>query len=174
MRFLIVRMAAIGIGCIMALALAEVLLRVMQLAPSQGVGSVTQADFIRYPGLLTPGQELVDLDKPALPYQVRINSLGYRGANFPTEKPAGEFRVLAVGDSFTYGDFVDNGETLPARLEEALDSLCGNATVINAGVGGTTLLTHAAMVQRALPADGQWIAVGHFHVTGDAAGNGCA
>ena len=122
------RMATIGAGCIVALVLVEVLLRVMQLSPSQSVGSVTQADFIRYPGLLTPGQELVVLDKPALPYQVRINSLGYRGANFPAEKRPGEFRVLAVGDSFTYGDFVDNGETLPARLEEALRARCGNVT----------------------------------------------
>jgi hypothetical protein len=46
--------------------------------------------------------------------------LGYRGANFPAEKRPGAFRILAVGDSFTYGDFVDDGETLPARLEEAL------------------------------------------------------
>lgn len=110
-----------------------------QRSPSQSVGSVSQEDFIRYPGLLTPGQELVVLDKPTLPYQVRVNSLGYRGANFPAEKRPGEFRVLAAGDSITYGDFVDDGETLPAYLEEALRTLYGNATVINSEGDETTL-----------------------------------
>ena len=39
--------------------------------------------------------------------------------------------ILAVGDSFAFGDEVDDGETWPAYLEEIL-----NKRVINAGVGG--------------------------------------
>ena len=147
------RIAALGTGCSAAVVLAEILLRVLQLSPSQAVGTVTEAEFSRYPGLFTPGQELLSLEKPALPYQVRINSLGYRGEDFLAHKPSGEFRVLTVGDSFTYGDFVDNDETLPARLELGLRRLCGAVTVINGGVGGTTLLTHQAIVDRALHLD---------------------
>ena len=43
--------------------------------------------------------------------------------------PAGR-PVLAVGDSFTFGDEVEDGETWAAQLEEIL-----NKSVINAGVG---------------------------------------
>ena len=154
LRSILPKVVAVALGCVLALGVLEVTLRVLDLAPSAGIGSVTEVDFERVPGLLTPGQELVDRDKPALPYHVRINDLGYRGADFPREKPAGELRVLAVGDSFTYGDFVDDDETLPRRLEMGLRLRCeAPVQVINAGIGGTTLVTHTAMVKRALPLD---------------------
>lgn len=125
--------------------------RFFGLAPSTGVFTVTNMDFERIPGIFTPNQQLVDMRKPRLPHEVDINSLGYRNADFPSRKPDDEFRILMVGDSFTYGDFVDNDETLPAQLESALLSNCGGFRVINAGVGGTTIVTHAIMSQRALP-----------------------
>jgi lysophospholipase L1-like esterase len=150
-RTLALRFALLGASCLVALIAAEIALRVLDLAPSAGVGSVTEADFARVPGLLTPGQDIVDREKPALPYHVRINALGYRGAELPAGTDAAALRILAVGDSFTYGDFVDDEQTLPARLEERLRARCGAVTVINAGVGGTTLVTHEQMIRRARP-----------------------
>jgi len=150
-RPLVPRLLLLGASCVAALLVVEGLLRVLDLGPSQGVGSVTEDDFERVPGLLTPGQDLVDREKPALPYHVRINAHGFRGPDFPLEKPPGRLRVLAVGDSFTYGDFVDDDETLPARVESELAARCGPTTVVNAGIGGTTLVTHEHMIERALP-----------------------
>jgi len=151
MRGVVMRLLALAFACVVALAMMEGLLRVLDLAPSEGVGSVDEADFARVPGILTPDQDLVDREKPMLPYHVHIDSLGYRGTDFSVHKPAGSLRVLAVGDSFTYGDFVDDDETLPARLEALLRTRCGDVTVVNAGVGGTTLVTHEQMIRRALP-----------------------
>jgi len=43
------------------------------------------------------------VELPEFNYEIRTNSLGFRDIEHPTKKPAGEFRVLAIGDSFTEG-----------------------------------------------------------------------
>jgi len=52
-------------------------------------------------------------------HPVRVNSLGLRGREVEPKRP-GEFRVLALGDSLTYGQGVGDDETLPATLEAEL------------------------------------------------------
>ena len=97
-----------------------------------------------------PEQSIVDRQIRALPYAVRIDSLGYRGVDFPRKKVPGELRVLAIGDSFTYGDFVDDGQTVPAVVQRQLERACGRpVTVVNAGVGGSTITTQIEMLRRA-------------------------
>jgi len=59
------------------------------------------------------------------------NSRGLRGPEVPSEKPAGEFRVLMLGDSFLEGYTV--------RDEQLVSTQLGNLsgmTTINAGTGG--------------------------------------
>lgn len=67
----------------------------------------------------------------------KINSLGLRDKEYSLEKPAGTFRILMLGDSFTEGDGVFSNETFSKRLEQKLQALSGPAhyEVINAGVG---------------------------------------
>ena len=142
---------AVAFGLTVALVLTEIVLRVAHLAPATGVVTVTEREFARIPGLFAPGQHLVDRRNPALPHVVSIDSLGYRGADFPRTKAPAELRVLMVGDSFTYGDFVNDDATLPAQLEARLGKRCAAARVINAGVGGTTIIEHHHMISRALP-----------------------
>ena len=56
-----------------------------------------------------------------------------------TPRPQGEERlVLAFGDSLYAGYGLENGESLPARLEVRLRKAGVNATVVNAGVSGDT------------------------------------
>lgn len=66
------------------------------------------------------------------------NSLGFRGAEFPIEKPAGELRIVCIGGSTTYGLGVDEPRaTYPALLEEELHRRGHRAVrVINAGCNG--------------------------------------
>ena len=98
---------------------------------------MTSAEFEQVPGIFGRNQETVVNKIPQIRYGVRIDSLGYRGQDFPRSKPDGEFRILYVGDSFVFGDFVDDEETLPAQAERALRSRCSRAVlIINAGVGG--------------------------------------
>lgn len=141
--------AAVVLGLSAALALVEIGLRVFSLAPSAGISTATEAEYQRIPGLFAPGQRIVDRQIPVLAYRVTIDSLGYRGAEFPVAKPRGALRVLSVGDSFTYGDYVDDSSTVPAVLERELAARCAQpVTVINAGVGGSTINTQLHMVER--------------------------
>jgi lysophospholipase L1-like esterase len=140
---------ALLLGGAGALVVVEITLRILHLAPSAGVVTVTETEFARVPGLFGPGQNIIDRQLPALPFAVRINSLGFRGRDLALEKAPHELRILAVGDSFTYGDFVDDDETLPSQLEDRLARVCARpVTVINAGVGGSTLDTHLEMTRR--------------------------
>jgi len=69
--------------------------------------------------------------------RVTLNSHGHRDDEMPLEKPAGERRILVLGDSVTFGWGADQGEDFPARLEALLREQEGGAwQVINAGVNG--------------------------------------
>ncbi|MCC6996528.1 MAG: SGNH/GDSL hydrolase family protein [Deltaproteobacteria bacterium] len=47
---------------------------------------------------------------------------GYRGARRDVARQPNTFRVLAIGDSFTYGEGVKDPDTMPAQLEKALQA----------------------------------------------------
>lgn len=51
---------------------------------------------------------------------MRTNALGFRGPVFPREKPASGRRIACLGDSFTFGWGVADGETYPVELQERL------------------------------------------------------
>jgi lysophospholipase L1-like esterase len=68
--------------------------------------------------------------------RVEFNGLGLREREIPPIKPAGERRVLVLGDSFVQGVEVNVEHTLTRRLEERLRAVGQPATVINAGVAG--------------------------------------
>ncbi|MCP3960103.1 MAG: hypothetical protein GY719_19835 [bacterium] len=67
------------------------------------------------------------------------NSLGFRNPELSAQKPAGVFRIAALGGSTTYTHKVeDNAETFTAQLERLLREQVSSLEVINAGVGGYT------------------------------------
>ncbi|MEJ2343574.1 MAG: hypothetical protein P8Y10_15410 [Gemmatimonadales bacterium] len=103
-RVVLYRVLALSLGLGVALFVAEVVLRAFDLAPVDGVATVTAADFDRVPGIFKPGQRVQDRRKPDLAHWVTIDSLGYRGDDFPRRKPDGEYRIVLAGDSGTWGD----------------------------------------------------------------------
>ena len=64
---------------------------------------------------------------------LHISRLGLRGPDRPQTPPRGTTRILALGDSFTFGQGVGDTETYPAVLERLLASR-GAYDVLNAGV----------------------------------------
>jgi lysophospholipase L1-like esterase len=74
------------------------------------------------------------------PGQDDINSYGLRDREFELRKPPNTYRIIATGDSFTYGHGIKSGETYVKQLEILLnDKLNGSGMkyeVLNAGVPG--------------------------------------
>ena len=137
------RVAALaGASALIALALAELALRVTGLVEAGGLHTVSARDHGRIPGPWEPGQDVERRQIPALPHRVHTNALGLRGRETDLAR-RGE-RVLCSGDSFTFGDFVDDDETLPARLDARLGP---HVEVLNGGVGGSTIVDQAVFLE---------------------------
>lgn len=67
----------------------------------------------------------------------RFNSKGLRGPEYPYEKPAGEYRILVLGDSFAEGYTVEFDDLCSEILKRSLKDATGRRIeVINAGTGG--------------------------------------
>lgn len=141
------------LGALAGLALAELGLRVLGLAPPPGLFTVTESEYQRLPGTFSPGQRVTANEGTPFEHVTSINQLGYRGANFPRTKPPGQSRVLYAGDSFTWGHNVNDGETTPARLQAWLEDRCGPTVVANAGLSGTSILAQEAIIERGLVID---------------------
>jgi hypothetical protein len=139
------------IAAVVALLLVEGSLRLLGM-PAVQLVSANEEEFRSLPGIWHPGQDFISRENKALPYHIKINSLGYRGDELPLKPAAGEFRIFAVGDSGTFGVFVDDSETLPAQLESALRGRCRESAirVVNAGLPGGTIWGEDEIVERGL------------------------
>jgi lysophospholipase L1-like esterase len=84
--------------------------------------------------------------RPSLPssvkgnpvWEIALNSDGFRDAEFPDEKPASAFRIVCLGDSWTFGMGVGQTETYPQQLKTLLgrEHPEANFEVFNCGVLG--------------------------------------
>jgi hypothetical protein len=52
---------------------------------------------------------------------IDINSQGFRDKEFSLSKPTNTIRILAMGDSWTYGWYVNLNDTWPKKLENLLN-----------------------------------------------------
>jgi lysophospholipase L1-like esterase len=69
-------------------------------------------------------------------WRVSINSLGFRGTEFNREKDPSVFRIVCLGDSWTFGANVDQQDSYPQRLSALLKQQYPQADfeVLNLGV----------------------------------------
>jgi lysophospholipase L1-like esterase len=132
------RLLLVVLGTCVALLLAEMGIR----AWFEAYGSETdriryvysRADIRQRRARLTGVPYLVYGLTPGYPTQ---NRRGLRGPDVVVPKPAGVFRIIAVGGSTTYGDHIDRWEdAYPAQLEGFLRDRHRAVEVINAGVPG--------------------------------------
>lgn len=149
-RTALILTATVLAALVVGLGSVELFLRVTGLAQPAGIGTVTVSEFNQIPGIFGPRQDAVDREIPQLVHRVSINSLGYRGAEVSSIKADGEFRIFFSGDSFSFGSYVDNDATLPAQLGRILGEQCPGITVINGGVGGSTITEEEHMIRRAM------------------------
>lgn len=81
----------------------------------------------------------------------RVNSAGGRGSEWAEKKPAGSVRILAIGESSTFGSANPEDRTWPALLEKELLAAHGlNAEVLNFGIPGQRILGMIKLVPAVL------------------------
>src|SRR5204863_1476949 len=90
-------------------------------------------------GMFRPNANSTVLWPPELAYEVHINALGLRGPEIERTPPVGRTRILALGDSMTFGYHLEEDETWPARLEALLRGAGRDVEVVNGGVGGWSI-----------------------------------
>ncbi len=94
-------------------------------------------------GYFIPNQEKIILFPGLKEYKVTVNNLGLRTTgykkNLTVDDLNGKYRILTIGDSMTFGLFVDDKDSYPYRLQQLLKKKGKDAVVLNAGVGATTL-----------------------------------
>lgn len=81
----------------------------------------------------------ISYQKAEFDWNRTTNSWGMCEAEIPMQKPPGEFRILALGDSFTEGDGVAYDSTWLKTLEYKLSERHPHLAIrtINAGIGGS-------------------------------------
>lgn len=132
----------LALGLAIGLAAAEVAVRILDVPPSPlaplHVPSYQRLDnpILRYG--YRPNLAADHAGYDAMHRGLATNSRGYRDAEFRIPKPAGLYRVVAVGDSTTLGLGVPEGfNTYPKVLERTLRTRTGRRLeVLNLGVGG--------------------------------------
>ncbi len=86
-----------------------------------------------------------------IPGGTSVNSLGLRGPEVAVPKPAGERRVLFVGDSTVFGVMVADADTFPRRVETALQAIDPGIRVLDgAAPGWSSYQAKRALTERLL------------------------
>ncbi|NLN93538.1 MAG: SGNH/GDSL hydrolase family protein [Candidatus Hydrogenedens sp.] len=83
-------------------------------------------------------------------YAVHINSIGIRDRELPRERGTA-FRVLAIGDSYTYGWGVNIEDCWTRLLDEYFKASGRNVEVINLGKPGQGPRYYAEIAEKAIP-----------------------
>lgn len=131
-------------GCVAALLIAEwaaATFAVVDTPPGLFRASATRS-FEHKPGFR---------GKDRFGHPIRINSRGLRDQEHAVPKPPKTFRILALGDSVTFGDGVRGEETFSEELERRLSARLSaegrSAEVLNAGVRGYNTLQQYLLLQ---------------------------
>ncbi len=101
-------------------------------------------------GLIFPPHSIVRYQTPEFDFTANINSLGFRDREFDLDKD-GKTRILAIGDSFTYGWGVDVADSWPKLLEANLRQMSANVEIANLGQPGASPAVYEQIVDKAVP-----------------------
>lgn len=131
------RLALIGFALLLPLLFLEVVFRVA--GPVLPGNYDTGAWLTRHPiyGHYHPSNFRGWIKRDEYIQVMQTNAVGQRGRSIPTEKPAGTFRILVLGDSFVEAYQVAERERFLARLEDQLNQNSPiHFEVIDGGCGG--------------------------------------
>jgi hypothetical protein len=102
------------------------------------------------PGLVFPPHYRVSYKTPEFTFTAETNGIGIRDREVDPQVKD-RFRVLAIGDSYTYGWGVDLSNAWPKLLEPLLAEKERPAEVLDLGCPGTSVDAYAVIAERAVP-----------------------
>ena len=129
--------------------------------------------YAKYLKMRSPDPEMSHEHRPnsqafLMGVDVKINSLGFRDREISVKKPPGTYRIVALGDSTTFGLGAPFDQTYPKVLERELNrnppsSKWKNYEVINTGVGNYNTAQELAMLKdHGLPLDPDMVTIGWY------------
>jgi lysophospholipase L1-like esterase len=102
-------------------------------------------------GFIFPPRTVVDYSTPECQFRASINSLGFRDREFSVSRSPGVLRVVAIGDSFTYGWGVAQSLPWPKLLESVLGREGYSVEIANLGKPGASPRDYAELAAKAIP-----------------------
>lgn len=102
-------------------------------------------------GLLFPPGSEFPYQTPEFSHTAKINSLGFRDREWATDKKEATTRIVAIGDSFTFGMGVELDRTWTKVLEQRLKARGFDVEIANLGRPGAHPASYAEVAQKAVP-----------------------
>jgi SGNH hydrolase-like domain, acetyltransferase AlgX len=150
------RLGLVALGIVAALAVAEGVLRLAAALDPHvrflATGRMTRpvATYPTLEAFLAAQSEFI---RPRQPwYNYWSNAFGFHDEEFVEPKPPGRFRILVVGDSFTFG-FVPFPQGVMTLTEVGLRAACGgrDLDLLNMGVMGAGFPEYRILVELGAP-----------------------
>jgi lysophospholipase L1-like esterase len=118
-------------------------IRTVFIEGGSGGHDAAHAGYFKYP----PNRVLHQYGKVST--AVRINNIGFRGPDFDTRAGPRRFRVVAMGESSTFGYYSPDEQTYPYLLEQMLEQRVpvDGVDVLNAGIPHMTTDNMLAMLR---------------------------
>jgi hypothetical protein len=150
-RFLL-SVIGVAVGILLVAAPAELALRLMAVFSSETRYLSTERGGEPQRHFASLQEYLASRGAHVVPHRrwfnYWTNSLGLNDEEFTVPKPAGRFRVMAVGDSFTYG-LVPYPQNVMTLLEASLRAACPgrDLDLLNFGIGGTNATDYRTIIE---------------------------
>ena len=135
-------LAALGIGCMMALVLLEIGLHIFNPIESR-----IRGDEIVLPAhkkYIFESSNIKGIDRTIVHTK---NSIGFRGPEFPKHGLERYLSVIAVGGSTTECTYLPDGKDWPSVLEEYLRNDFSSVWLNNAGLDGHSTFGHTILLR---------------------------
>src|SRR5712691_154086 len=101
------------------------------------------------PGLIFPRNVTRHFQTPEFSFTTTTNTLGFRDRDFSPDKNV-KTRIVALGDSFTYGWGVEAEESWPKVLEQRLRSSGLDLEIANLGKPGASPRDYADIAEKSI------------------------
>ena len=141
-KHFLLNLAALGIGCMVTLALLEFGLRIFNPIESR-----LRGDEIVLPAnkkYIFESSNIRGTDRTIVHTK---NSIGFRGPEFPKRGLEDYLSIVAVGGSTTECFYLSDGKDWPSTLQELLKSNFSPVWLNNAGLDGHSTFGHTVLLR---------------------------